>query len=168
MSIFTLSCEKEDEKVVAPEKATIEATISDVLINEVCSHAFIENEFGDKSDWIELYNNTESEILLKDGDWSISDNPAKSDKFMLPECTIPSNGHLLIWCDKSKETGDDIHASFKIFSKGETLILYHKGDVSDEIQIDSLISDDNSYARINDGSQEWIATENATPNDSNE
>lgn len=167
-TLVLFSCNKQDVKVMnSPEKLN-EAKRTTIVINEVSSLGNLENEFGDQTDWIELYNNSNEDVVLKEGDWCISDNPAKPEKFTIPEVKIEANGHVLIWCDKSKQDGDDIHANFKISSKGETILLYHKGEISDKIEFDSLEYTENSYARLNDGHSDWIQTETPTPNSINE
>jgi hypothetical protein len=167
-TLVLFSCNKQDVQVMNSQEKLNEAKRTTIVINEVSSNANLENEFGDDTDWIELYNTTNEDVILKEGDWSLSDNPAKPEKFTIPEVKIEANSHLVIWCDKVKKDGDDIHANFKISSKGETISLYHKGEVSDEVQFDSTDYSENSYARIKDGHVEWQPTEVATPNISND
>ena len=146
--IILSSCASEEATYQADENPIKAAQASNIDINEVSFQSIDENEFGKKSDWIELYNNTSTELKLTDGDWAISDNPGKPDKFIIPETTIPPNGHLLIWCDKSDRIGSDIHANFKVSSKGETLTLYYRGNIEDQVTVDSTVSMYNSIARI--------------------
>jgi hypothetical protein len=167
LSVLLYSCANNNPNVNSKEAFTPPAQSSNISINEVSFHSSQENEFGKKADWIELYNNSENELLLTEGDWAISDNPGKAEKFILPETKIPANGHLLIWCDKSDQAGSDIHANFKVSSKGETLSLYYKDEISDQVQFDSAISMFDSYARIKDGSDIWQETYSSTPESPN-
>lgn len=161
------SCGKNDSNTFNYSEEVIEADRSNIVINEISGDAFIENEFGKESDWIELYNDAPTEVILKEGDWTLSDNPGKPDKFILPETKVPPKGHLVIWCDKSDRKGSDIHANFKISSKGETIILYNKGVICDKVQIDSSVSEGGTFARVKDGNSEWVITNIASPNQTN-
>ncbi len=143
------------------------AASQDIQINEISFKSKDENEFGKKSDWIELHNTTDQDLLLSSGDWTISDKLEKPNKFSIPEVKIEANGYLLIWCDKSKLSGDDIHANFKISSKGETISLYHNQNKVDEVTFDSTIADLGYFKRIENDYQAWQETSESTPNSEN-
>ncbi|YCM43333.1 lamin tail domain-containing protein [Verrucomicrobiaceae bacterium 227] len=77
------------------------------------------------SDWIELYNDEDTAVDLSN--WSLSDDLSAPDQFKLPDGTILAPGeHLLILADNQEEfngIGEYLHASFKLASDGEDIVL---------------------------------------------
>ena len=91
---------------------------SSLIINEYMSSnantiTDFENEY---SDWIELFNNQNTEILLSN--YSLSDDLEYPDKWIFPDVEIPANGYLLIWASgkNTVTTSGEIHCNFKIKS----------------------------------------------------
>ncbi len=80
---------------------------------------------GGAPDWIELYNNTSSDIAL-DKYYYLSDDKNFAKKWNFPEeVTIPGNGFLIIWADNNiHEPG--IHAGFKIDKDGGDLLMTYE------------------------------------------
>jgi hypothetical protein len=83
---------------------------------------------GNFDDWLELYNPTASTINL--ADWTLTDNAAIPNKFILPPgSVIPASGYLLIWADNQPEQTNfilrpDIHSSFSLSASGESILLF--------------------------------------------
>jgi len=73
-----------------------------IRINEVmASNIQFLDEDGDTPDWIELLNDGDTPISLKD--WSITDNFSKIDKWVFSDIRLQPNQYLLIWAsDKDK------------------------------------------------------------------
>ena len=140
---------------------------SSIIINEFCYKRNLENEYGKKSDWIELYNTSNEDILIGEGDWSISDNPEISDKYFIPEVTIPAKGYLILYCDGKNKLGLDIHTNFKLKSKGEIISLYYQGELIDQQEFDSIGGDYMCKCRTSDAGTEWQYTIESTPGKSN-
>lgn len=95
----------------------IEQCLAPIRINEVSAgnDIFI-NEYGKKSDWIELYNNTNEDIDL--AGIFLSDDPLDAHKFQLAASAeistiIPAHGYKIIWCD-GKESKAELHADLKL------------------------------------------------------
>lgn len=126
----------------------LKADQADITISEISSTSADKNEFNKKADWIMLHNSSEESVWLNEGDWSISDDPEEPRKFEIPEVCIPAKGNLKIWCDKSKLDGDDIHANFKLSSKGEMVTLYYQESISDRVQYDSTMAKNGTFDRI--------------------
>ena len=126
-----------------------------VVINEVMSlnSSAIEDEFGDYSDWIELYNTTSDSLDLTG--YHLSDDPGEPDKWTFPNIVIEPHGFLLIFASGRDTTGTvDPHASFKISSEGETIVLSNVNEtVIDELQVIKL-ERDLSFGRTADGGME--------------
>lgn len=94
----------------------------DVVINEflASNDATVADPEGEFDDWVELYNNTDSDISL-DG-WFLSDDLSEPDKWMLSELTISAETYFIIWTDGDEDQGND-HASFKLSASGEDIVL---------------------------------------------
>ncbi|MCK5815996.1 MAG: CotH kinase family protein [Flavobacteriaceae bacterium] len=107
--------------------------VGDVVINEFMASNSItqadqDNEFND---WIELFNPTTENIKLKNA--YLSDNSTDIHKWQFPDTTIQANSYLIVWADKD-ETQDGLHASFKLSSAGEYVILSNfDGSIIDSI-----------------------------------
>ena len=105
-----------------------DSIIRPVRINEVSASndVFINEDFK-KHDWIELYNTTSSSYDASG--MFLSDKLSQPEKYVIPEgSVIPANGHLIIWCDK--ESGTQLHASFKLDNKDENVVLLTARDHS--------------------------------------
>src|SRR5690554_2772547 len=139
-----------------------------VLINEFMAknNSTIQDEDGDFSDWIELYNTTDSTISLHH--YRLSDDRKNLNKWIFPEISIPPNGYLLVFAsDKNRLDTTALHTNFKISSSGEQLYLSDNfGTIID--QTDAVhLTNDASYARIPDGSDNWHVVYQPTPNSTN-
>ena len=129
-------------------------TPGDIVINEFMA----DNETGatdqddEYDDWIELYNNTDTDISL--AGWYLTDDPAEPDMWVFPDVSIPANGYLIVWADKDEEQ-DGLHADFKLSASGETILLSSPDlTVMDEITFEEQ-STDLSMARFPNGIGEF-------------
>lgn len=94
-----------------------------VVINELMAqnNTTITDEAGDYEDWIELYNNNATPVDLSG--YYLTDTSAQLTKWQIPAGTIiPANGYLIIWADSEAVDGP-LHASFKLASAGESVVL---------------------------------------------
>lgn len=68
-----------------------------LLINEIMSSnsGVVLDEYGEASDWVEIYNSNTSAFDLKG--CYLSDNPANLQKWAFPNLSVPGQGHLLIF-----------------------------------------------------------------------
>lgn len=87
-----------------------------IRINEISSSNDIYiNEYGKKTDWIELYNMTDNDFDLN-GIY-ISDNIKNKQKYQIvsngADTTIPAHGYKIVWCD-GKSSTNQLHTSFKL------------------------------------------------------
>lgn len=97
------------------------------LINEfVASNTNgLTDEDGERSDWIELYNNNSFDHGM-DG-WFLTDDATNLAKWELPAVSIPPGGFLVIFAsgkDRS-QAGSELHTNFKLSASGEYLALVH-------------------------------------------
>ncbi len=123
---------------------------SKVIISEVLpsNEYSLADRDGDRSDWVELYNTTGSDITLNG--WYLSDSN-NFYKWAFPENTvIPANGYLLVFLSGKESGGNELHASFSI-AKGETLKLFNSADYTfDQLPIEAA-RDNVSVGRDTEG-----------------
>lgn len=146
----------------------------DIRLNEVAAsvkNSQVDN-YGQFQDWIELFNNSKSDINL--AGWYISDNPEKPLKWMIPSTnakitTILAGSYVLLWADKDTLQGPD-HLGFSLKKKGESLFLF-RPDKGSPVLEDSVtygpLPPDHSYGRCADGIKEWIEFKHPTPGKAN-
>lgn len=138
-------------------------------INEFCARgvSFV-NEYGMASDWIEIYNTSNKNILVKKGELFITDDFGnKKDKYAFPQMTIGPKAYILVWCDNRDTVKTQIHTNFSLSSNGESLGLVSKinGNISDIDFYDYGVKvvDDQSEGRLPDGGPVWTIFSQATP-----
>jgi hypothetical protein len=73
---------------------------SQVLINEYsCSNVSGPTDvYGEREDWIELYNPTGSIVDLTG--WYLSDKASNLTKWIIPSGTVSANGYKMVFCSK--------------------------------------------------------------------
>jgi hypothetical protein len=133
-------------------KKYYEVVPGDVVINELMpvNSTTVTDQNGEYDDWIELFNLSYASIDLSG--YFLSDSKKELTKWKFPQGTsIPENGYLIIWADKdSTEAG--LHASFKLSSNGETVILSRPdGTITDRIEYPAQTLE-LSYSRKPNGS----------------
>lgn len=139
-----------------------------ISINEVSSNneTLLLDNYGEASDWIELYNFSDNNINLEG--FALSDSGDDVQKWIFPNIEMPPQSFLIVFASDRNETNPVLHANFKISSNGETLYL---SDANNQL-ISSLtipsLSDDISYGRLPDGSKQLFYFDEATPDASNE
>ncbi len=141
----------------------------ELVINEFVARGSIQmNEFGDSTDWVEIYNPNSDPFTLNAFEWSLSD--ADQD-YQLPETfTIPGNGHLIFWCDGLDTIATQIHTNFKLTGQGDEVTL-RKNSGGGVVTVDSRYyfnaDSGQSYGLFPDGSDNWDKRSASTPGSSN-
>jgi len=146
---------------------------SQVVINEYScansSAAGFSDFFGEKEDWVELYNTTGAAIDLNG--YYISDKAGNTTKFQIPSSIIiPAGGYLMVF-GSGRATiagGSQIHTNFKwTQTRFEKIIL---SDVFATV-LDSLTIVPNQHlhsrGRTTNGAGTWSLFTNPTPNGAN-
>jgi len=139
-----------------------------VHLNEVMpvnSASEAEDEFDEHDDWIELYNPGTTTANLEG--FFVSDDIDQPRKWRLPAgLTIPPDGFLLLWADKTPEQGPN-HLPFGLSGGAEVVILSDpSGEELERVQWTGAVADQ-VYARFPDGTGDFVACERATPEDRN-
>ncbi|QJE96482.1 lamin tail domain-containing protein [Luteolibacter luteus] len=97
----------------------------------------IEDENGDREDWIELFNTGTSAVSL-DG-WWLTDDAAVKKQWRFPAVSIPANGTLLVWASGKNRANPaaPLHTNFSLSKSGEFLGLYKPGATGQAQLVDS-------------------------------
>ena len=83
----------------------------------------LRDDFGDRSDWIEL-RNLEADTVNLEG-WHLTDDAGKPTQWRFPAVTVPAGGYLLVWASGQDhaDLGLPLHTNFKLSAAGEYLAL---------------------------------------------
>jgi hypothetical protein len=137
---------------------------SQIVFNEIVSknEGGLLNDFQNYSDWIEFYNSSTTDILLKD--YYLSDDLSDTYKWQMPNRYLKGQSHIVIFA--SDEHGD-LHANFKISSQGEALYLSH----IDSGLVDSFppvpLLENQAFGRFPDGTAQMGILNTPSPNTTN-
>jgi len=76
----------------------------------------IEDEDGDRPDWLEIWNS--SGVAGNLGGWHLTDDPGNLTKWTLPAIPITSGGYVVVFASGKdrKEAADEAHTNFRIQS----------------------------------------------------
>lgn len=136
-----------------------------VVINEVCAYngSTIEDEDGEESDWIELYNPGNQTVDLKNH--SLSDQ--SDNRWIFPSVTMPPLSHLIVFASgKDRHTGE-LHTHFRLSKEGDAVKLYDvNGNLTDQLILPALQLN-HSFGRIPDGTPSSGIIIAPTPGSSN-
>jgi len=134
-----------------------------VTMNElVASNNLISDEYGDKDDYIEIYNYGTSEVNI--AGWYLTDTPSNPTLARIPltdslKTNIPPKGRIVLWADNQPLQGS-LHVGFKLGKEGETIVLSKTATSGLIVTVDSvsypLMEQNMSYSRVPDGSINWI------------
>ena len=147
-----------------------------VVINELMADndATIADPQEDYDDWLELYNLTDSPVMLTG--MYLSDKEDNPTKWEFPENTeIPANGYLIVWLDEDhddEEATEGLHANFKLSKGGEIAMLVGPDAEGNQV-LDSITFGDQetdvAFGRLPDGTGEFqiVQATPGTPNMAN-
>lgn len=139
-----------------------------LFINEVCSsNSRTQDEFGEKPDWIEIFNAGDTDVDLADMKLV---NKTKMKTHVFPRnwgdsTIVPANGRILLWADGNSSDGPR-HLSFKLSADiPQQLILMHsyqgQNDTLD-VMTAKTHSKNGSYGRVTDGAIEMVEFSNCS------
>ncbi|MGB0839091.1 MAG: CotH kinase family protein [Chitinophagales bacterium] len=140
-----------------------------VVINEVSSdnNRVLVDEFGDFSDWIELYNPSNDALDLSL--YFLSDKLDNLQRWQLPLGTsISPQGFLLVFASGKDTIGQAIHTNFRLSKAGEVLTLSNPNGLPIDQFPALAIPENHSYGRLEDGSNSKVFFAHPSPNASNQ
>lgn len=156
---------KTEEGMAEYEKSLKETEDMGLYINEfMASNATtICDSFGSYSDWIELYNSTDTDMDISG--FGISDNLSQPMKYRFPDgTTIAAKGYLVVFCsgNEGMQNGE-LHAPFGLRSYGEDVVIANRaGRIIDSYSFKNQETDV-SMARIPDGAGELQSNSQPSP-----
>ena len=156
---------KTEEGMAEYEKSLKETEDIGLYINEfMASNATtLCDSFGSYSDWIELYNSTDTDMDISG--FGISDNLSQPMKYRFPDgSTIAAKGYLVVFCsgNEGMQNGE-LHAPFGLRSYGEDVVIANKaGRIIDSYSFKNQETDV-SVARIPDGAGEFQSNSQPSP-----
>ncbi|HVR34581.1 MAG TPA: lamin tail domain-containing protein, partial [Methylomirabilota bacterium] len=128
-----------------------DSTPPGLLISEfmASNQATLNDEDGDRSDWIELHNAGE---LTEDlNGWFLTDDPNDLTQWQFPAVSIAPNGYLLVFASGKNRriASQQLHTNFRLAREGEYLALVDPGTnvVSEFAPAFPAQFDDISYGR---------------------
>ena len=139
---------------------------TDLCFNEIMQsniNAFqLEHDFPDS--WIELYNPTETTIVLDN--YYIGTSNSISSAYQIPNASIKAKGYLVIPCDKE---GNKLHTDFRLESvnPGTIYLFNESGLLIDQLSYPAMPAPNIAYGRAYDGAEEWGWEIKTTPGKSN-
>jgi gliding motility-associated-like protein len=143
---------------------------SQVFINEYsCSNVTgIIDAYGEREDWIELYNSSATAVNLTG--WYLSDKATNLTKWMIPSGTINANGYKMVFCSKRNTVnGNQYHPNFNLSqTEGDWIILSNAlGNVVDSFKIVHMTKSNHSVGRSTNGAPDFKLFTTPTPNAAN-
>lgn len=156
---------KTEEGMAEYEKSLKETEDIGLYINEfMASNATtLCDSFGSYSDWIELYNSTDTDMDISG--FGISDNLSQPMKYRFPDgTTIAAKGYLVVFCsgNEGMQNGE-LHAPFGLRSYGEDVVIANRaGRIIDSYSFKNQETDV-SVARIPDGAGEFQSNSQPSP-----
>ena len=156
---------KTEEGMAEYEASLKETEDIGLYINEfMASNATtICDSFGSYSDWIELYNSTDTDMDISG--FGISDNLSQPMKYRFPDgSTIAAKGYLVVFCsgNEGMQNGE-LHAPFGLRSYGEDVVIANRaGRIIDSYSFKNQETDV-SMARIPDGAGEFQSNSQPSP-----
>jgi gliding motility-associated-like protein len=143
---------------------------SQVFINEYsCSNVTgITDAYGEREDWIELYNSSATAVNLTG--WYLSDKATNLTKWMIPSGTINANGYKMVFCSKRNTiNGNQYHPNFNLSqTEGDWIILSNPmGNVVDSFKIVHMTKSNHSVGRSSNGAPNFKLFTTPTPNAAN-
>jgi hypothetical protein len=77
---------------------------------------------GEFNDWVEFYNNSNTEINVEG--YFLSDRKNTPTKFTFPNLILSPNNFLIVWLDKDT-LQEGLHTNFKLTASGEQVYLFN-------------------------------------------
>ncbi|MNJ83085.1 CotH protein [compost metagenome] len=149
---------------------TLKNATAQVVINEYsCSNMNGPMDaFGEREDWIELYNTGAAAVDLTG--YYLSDNDNNPQKWQIPSGSIPANGYKMVYCSgRGLVSGNELHPNFNLAqTSNEWFILTSPGGVTvDFIEFTQMTKQNHSIGRQTNGATTWKLFLTPTPGASN-
>lgn len=143
---------------------------SQVVINEYsCSNLNgPADAFGEREDWVELYNTGATPVDLTG--YYLSDDDGNPQKWQIPSGSIAAGGYKMVYCSgRGVVSGNEIHTSFNLAqTSNEWFILTSPANVTvDFIEFTQMTKQNHSIGRQTNGAATWRLFLTPTPGAAN-
>ena len=157
-----------------PGKANERQRFQGIYINELVSKygSLVADEFGNHTDWIELYNSYDQPVYL--GGLALFDSETACQECVFSHTNpdalrIGAKSYILLFADDRPDLGQR-HLPFQLQSSGESLTLARSDHgfctAFDQVSFGPL-GEDQAWGRYPDGSPDWMIMSVPTPGASN-
>ncbi len=143
-----------------------------LVLNELCAsnRTTLQDEDGEFSDWIELYNG--GTLPIKLSSYALSDDETEPIKWRFPQDAVIHPGeYYVVFASGKNRTGGDgkyPHTNFKLAAEGETVILSDiLAQTIDRVTYDNL-GKDVSWGRVVGLDHTWQVYNQPTPGMAND
>ncbi|MCB9224808.1 MAG: CotH kinase family protein [Crocinitomicaceae bacterium] len=136
-----------------------------VLINELMpsNSNYLQDNFGDEDDWLELYNPNGYEVNLSNCKLKLGTN-----EWSIPTGTIIApNGYLVFWMDNEEYQGND-HTSFKLPNSNNTIYLFSPNGTMIDFMTYPETTTNHSFGRYPNGTVTLATFTTPTPGQTND
>ncbi|MCB2219473.1 MAG: CotH kinase family protein [Bacteroidetes bacterium] len=139
----------------------------EVVINEIVSlnSTTIQDDFGDPSDWIEIYNASTYPVIMNN--WHLTDDLQDLQKWTFPDTTLAPGQFVLIFCSDRDTVSSYFHTNFKLKSSGEAIFLSDSQMAIIDSVTSIVLENDVSYGNVNDEPDEKALFYKTSPGYSN-
>ena len=152
--------------VVPGEPPPVQLTINEVLSSNDSSE---QDEDGDYSDWVEIWNSGAAAVDLTG--WGLSDSASNPFKWTFGDVTIQAGEFLVVWASSKNRpavtNGNQLHTSFAISAGGEEIVLTQPDGTRIDDFAPIAIPTDYSLGRQPDGTGPWKYFADHTPGAAN-
>ncbi|MBR7187781.1 MAG: lamin tail domain-containing protein [Clostridia bacterium] len=134
-----------------------------IRLNEImtANGGVLSDASGEAPDWVEIANVGSGAVNLKG--YVLARNAKAGNVFVFPDMIVQPGECALVYADSrlQAETGEELHAPFRLSASGDVLMLFNQADVAiDTVNIPAL--PDNMVYRREDANG-WAVSEEATP-----
>jgi spore coat protein CotH len=152
-----------------PEAWRIESPSVGLVVNEMlaANDSGMQDEEGQRADWLEIYNAGSTAVQLSD--YFLSDDPVQPAKWRMPEESLAPGAFAWFWMDDDEDDGPN-HANFRLDADGGHIGIYapdqerHRPIWTADY---GLQSPDVSVGFLPDGEGTWQVLSTQTPGWSN-
>ncbi len=164
--LYTIEGTQASDFVLIDTSSTV---TTGVVINEfvAANDSGLQDEDGEYSDWIELFNGSTGSVSLEA--WSLTDDPAVPNKWQFPSVILEAGGYLVVFASGKDRIFGELHTNFGLSKDGEYMALSDSQGVIVSLfdpefppQIDNF-----SYGRIPE-SDDYDYSHTPTPGQQNE